>query len=789
MADSLLNTVKQGSQLFRESSEAVSSLGAKSQNAGLTQTPSTPLEAAVVGGTPSQSKMAATPAAMQGQAKKIQLPPSLQLATQQRRQQVDKTVTAEQARANQIAQHLSGLGSLGERVPGLIQKAQETQLSGVSVTPQVDQTQLATLNLSTQDQATLTDNLNILKDPKQKDKHGEALVKVSQLTGKDLSKMDPTTLAATVQSYFTKAPAANLNAAVEAASPATVSLGMLGETPAALGYDTWDSLAQDLGISVPAGGSAAAFLKGMTVKELGQVVDTMKRTGYSTQQEWLSVLNNPTSSLQDRQVARTMLTNMGASGVREAEQRTQTLVDQVQAGNTVTVNLTGTPQTMAVEDVLKSDAVKGAIKVLLNPEDPYYKAVAAANPQLLAWVQKNAEALKEQVKGISSEVSAFATQNASNAKILDSFTLDDNTKKVIGKALFGDSWGAVTSKTYDLSGSTLLNNWAQIPAAEQTQITSAIQIIADAGTPEDVLAFLGSNRDALKNLKLDTQAGITQFKNYWSEQKLIRTIGPTTDLKNPNSTIFDLTGESTDKLTQDAATQSALSAIGFTSKSGITLPTTLSGVTALIPAKSPNMSEMLTSGTLPTSLKDKVTGVNAEMDNFAKNNPDPVVQAVGTAILNKHGTLTKDDVLTLSNQPTFKGNPAALRQLGTLTGQSSALKDAILNAATSQVNSILTANGAPNLAGIVQLGRQDASKRATYVAALNKALSSADESIRSVVQLAITQLTGMQAPAPAVSTKEEKKPTPTISGRGQVGRNGATTATATSGRPRPARGG
>ena len=739
MADSLLNTVKQGSQLYKESSEAVSSLGAKSQSAGLQKAPSTPLEAAVVGGTPSQSKMAATPAGMQGQAKQIKLPPSLQLATQQRRQQVDPRITAEQARADEIAQKLSGLGSLGQRVPALITQAQQTQLQGVQVTPQVDQTQLATLNLSSQDQTTLTDNLNLLKDPAQAAKHPEALVKVSQLTGKDLGKMNPTTLAATVSGFFKKDAATNLGAAVEAASPATVSLGMIGETPTALGYDTWDSLADDLGIKVSEGQSAADSLKKMTVKELGQVVDTMKRTGYSTQQEWMSVLQNPTSSMQDRQVARTMLTNMGASGVREAEQKTQVLVDQVQAGNTVTVNLTGTPQRMSVEDVLKSDAVLGAVSVLLNPESPGYKEVAAANPQLLAWVQKNAAALQDQVKGISNEVSQFATQNAANAKVLDTISFDDKTKDVIGKVLFPDTWGSVSSKKYDLTSSPLLQNWAQIPEGEQTQIKSAIQTIADGGTSEDITAFLNTNRDALKNLKLDTVAGVQQFQGFWSEQKLIRSLGAsgaTTNLANPESFLFDITGESSQKLAQDAATQSALAAIGFKPSSGLTLPADLKTATGLA-AKPSTMASILSSGKLPVSLKDQVKGVNKEMGLFATSG-DTETKAVASAILEKHGPLKNTEINQVVTSAGIVDDISSLRKLESMVGGN--LTWAIRPAALKQVGAKLTESGLPTLMSIVNEANKSPDKTQGYLDKLRGVLSSVDRAAQPDVQKEITRL-------------------------------------------------
>ena len=684
MADSLLNTVKQGSQLYKESSEAVSSLGAKSQDAGLQKTPSTPLEAAVVGGTPSQSKMAGTPAALQGKAVAPKIATSLKLATQQRQQQADPELAAEQKRALELSQKLSGLGSLGQRVPDLIQTAVADKINGINVKPVVDPTTFADLNLSGPNQASLTDALNVLADPSQSnEKQQEAMVTVSNLTKQDLSKMDPTTLSKTVQGFFKQGAAANLEAAVSTATPSSVTLGMLGETPSALGYNSWDALATDLGIKAPEGKTAQDVLKGMSIKELGQMVDTIKRTGFQTQQEWMSVLQDPTSSLQDRQVARTMLTNMGASGVREAEQRTATLTAQVQAGNTVTVNLTGTPQQMSVEDALKSDTVLGAVKVLLNPDSPAYKEVAAANPQLLAWTQKNAAALQDQVKGISNEVSQFATQNAANAKVLDTISFDDKTKDVIGKTLFPDTWGTVSSNKYDLTSSPLLQNWAQIPAADQTQIKVAISTIADGGTPEDIKAFLNTNRDTLKNLKLDTVAGVQAFQSFWSEQKLIRSLGAdgaTTNLTNPDSTLFDITGESKDKLAQDAATQSALAAIGFTPSSGLTLPTDLKTATGLA-AKPSSMANILSSGKLPVSLKDQVKGVNTEMQDFAAGNPDSVTKEVASLILQKHAPLDLNDVYKLT--PKFT-SVADLIKLGTTTGtldklQGTAIRDAAIN--------------------------------------------------------------------------------------------------------------
>jgi len=690
MADSLLNTVKQGSQLFKESSEAVSSL---SQKAGRPEAPTSPMETAVIGGTPSQAKMAGTPAGLQGKVAAPKIATSLKLATQERQAQADPELAADQKRALELSQKLSGLGSLGQRVPDLIHKAVEDKIKGINVKPVVDPTTFADLNLSGPNQASLTDALNVLADPSQSnEKQQEAMVTVSNLTKQDLSKLDPTTLSKTVQGFFKKGAAANLESVVSTATPSFVTLGMLGETPSALGYNSWDALATDLGIKAPEGKTAQDVLKGMSIKELGQTVDTIKRTGFQTQQEWMSVLQDPTSSLQDRQVARTMLTNMGASGVREAEQRTATLTAQVQAGNTVTVNLTGTPQQMSVEDVLKNDTIKGAISVLLDPAKPGYKEVAAANPELLAWVQKNAEVLKDAVQGITDDVSQFATNNAANAQLLNQFFPDEKARNAIGNVLFPGTWGTFSAQKYNLSTAPLLQNWAGIPASEQTQISTAIQTIADGGSAEDIQAFLDTNRDALKNLKLDTVEGVKTFQNFWTEQKLIRSLN-TKDIstaQNANSMYFDITGQSKEKMQQDVDTQAALGPLGFKSSSGLTLssdPTKVTGMVTAIVGMKDLLDPAKNKGQLPVSLKDRIAGVNKEMNDFAATG-DAVTKAISSVILQKHGPLDLADVNKLV--PNFK-TVAELIALGQKTGtldklQDTAIKDAAINELNGKSN-------------------------------------------------------------------------------------------------------
>jgi hypothetical protein len=743
MADSLLNTVKQGSQLFKESSEAVSSL---SQKAGRPEAPTSPMETAVIGGTPSQSKMAGTPAALQGKAVAPRIATSLKLATQQRQQQADPELAADQKRALELSQKLSGLGSLGQRVPDLIQKAVEDKIKGINVKPVVDPTTFADLNLSGPNQASLTDALNVLADPSQSnEKQQEAMVTVSNLTKQDLSKLDPTTLSKTVQGFFKKGAAANLEAAVSTATPSSVTLGMLGETPSALGYNSWDALATDLGIKAPEGRTAQDVLKGMSIKELGQTVDTIKRTGFQTQQEWMSVLQDPTSSLQDRQVARTMLTNMGASGVREAEQRTATLTAQVQAGNTVTVNLTGTPQQMSVEEVLKNDTIKGAISVLLDPAKPGYKEVAAANPELLAWVQKNAEVLKDAVQGITDDVSQFATNNAANAQLLNQFFPDEKARNAIGNVLFPGTWGTFSAQKYNLATAPLLQNWAQIPAAEQTQISTAIQTIADGGTAEDIQAFLTTNRDALKNLKLDTAEGVKTFQNFWTEQKLIRSLS-TKDIstaQNANSLYFDITGQSKEKMQQDADTQAALGPLGFKSSSGLTLSSDPTKVTGMVTG-SVSMKDLLdptkNKGQLPVSLKDRIAGVNKEMQDFAGTIADPALRALASATLQKRGKLSNQEVFELIRTGGFQDNLAAIQQIQKTTGVN--LGSLVFNAAMKDFNTKLTANGLPGtLDRISHDAGMHPEKIQDYLNKLNSMRTSADASIFPDIDKAITDLT------------------------------------------------
>lgn len=740
MADSLLNTVKQGSQLFKESSEAVSSL---SQKAGRPEAPTSPMETAVIGGTPSQSKMAGTPAALQGKAVAPRIATSLKLATQQRQQQADPELAAEQKRALELSQKLSGLGSLGQRVPDLIHKAVADKMNGINVKPVVDPTTFADLNLSGPNQAALTDALNVLSDPTQSnEKQQAAMVTVSNLTKQDLSKLDPTTLSKTVQGFFKKGAAANLESVVSTATPSSVTLGMLGETPSALGYNSWDALATDLGIKAPEGKTAQDVLKGMSITELGQTVDTIKRTGFQTQQEWMSVLQDPTSSLQDRQVARTMLTNMGASGVREAEQRTATLTAQVQAGNTVTVNLTGTPQQMSVEDVLKNDTIKGAISVLLDPAKPGYKEVAAANPELLAWVQKNAKSLKDVVQGITDDVSQFATNNAANAQLLNQFFPDEKARNAIGNVLFPGTWGTFSAQKYNLATAPLLQNWAGIPAAEQTQISAAIQTIADGGTAEDIQAFLTTNRDALKNLKLDTVEGVKTFQNFWTEQKLIRSLD-TKDIstaQNANSMYFDITGQSKETMQQEADTQAALGPLGFKSSSGLTLSADPTKITGMVTGKV-DMKDLLdptkNKGQLPVSLKDRIAGVNKEMGLFATSG-DTVTKAVASAILEKHRPLNNTEINQVVTSAGIVDDISSLRKLESVVGGN--LTWAIRPAALKQVGAKLTESGLPALMSIVNEANKSPDKTQGYLDKLRGVLSSVDRAAQPDVQKEITRL-------------------------------------------------
>lgn len=645
-SDNLLNTVKQGSQLYKESSEATSGLAAK---AGLPQTPSAPMETAVIGGTPSQAKMAGTPAAMRGQAKKIQLPTSLLLATQQRRQQEDPALTQAQEQAAQLSQRMQGLGSLGSRTADMVTNAINTAVNGITVTTQLDESKLPA-NLNSAQKAEATNALKTLTEPTtdaNKQAQMDAAAKAANLLG-----VTPDKLTADFLKDFFKTGEASMNQAISAASLKQVNLGDLQGGAATLGYSDWNSLATDLGITIPAGKSAEDVMSKMTVAELSEVVDTVKRRDFQTQQEWMAVLQDPTSSSSDRSVARTMLRQMGASGVREAEESVAQLTQQVQAANRVTINLTGTPQSVDIKDVLTNDNLKAAVKILLNPDDAAFEAVKKANPQLADWVLDNKQKLQKITLDVSQDATDLVNLNAKNASVFKLDNLDTKTQDAIGKALYPDDWGKISSKQYDLTKSPLLASWSQIPAAARANLGAALSAVADGGSAQDMTDFLNTTRDGLHALGLDTQAGLDQFKAVWAEQKLIRSIGAATD---SSSAFYDFTGMNKDQYNALKAENDALASAGIST--GVTLQ--IDPLTSL-PGRQ-TMQSILTNK-LPQTIKQAVDAATNKLATLAQS-ADPVTQGIAVAIIQNKGPLSPANVTQLAQDLASKPDAAKNLQI------------------------------------------------------------------------------------------------------------------------------
>jgi hypothetical protein len=713
--DSLLSTVKQGSQLFKESAEGTSTLASK---AGLQKAPSTPQETAVIGGTPSQAKMAGTPAALQAgaQAKKPQLPTSLYLATQSRREQT-KAPTAEEAaaldRASQLSQRLANLGSLGQRVPDLVTKGVQQAIDGVPTAPQID-TSAFPANLTPDQQTKLKQDIELVSaptTPENKQAQMDALARVANQTGMKLESLQ----APGAMDKFFKSAAASTAAAIDAATLNAINLGDLPNGAQALGYSNWAELATDLGIQVPEGKSADDVFAGMTVKELGEAVDTVKRTGYQTQQEWMSVLQDPTSSPQDRAVARSILRNMGATGVREAEASVAQLTEQVQAANRISLNLTGTPKSYSLDDLLNKDTLKAAVSILMNPQDPAYKSVSEANPALKNWVDANKEQLAGVIKDVGQDQKDLADLNAKNSQVLKLGGLSQTAIDKIGQHLYKDQWGKITGQEFNLTQAPLLANWSKLPASEQAVIGQALDAISDGGTDADFSAFLNTTRDNLVNLKLNTQEGLAQFKDFWAQNKLLRSIDIST---NPDSALFDLTGYTPETAKVLSNEASALSSLGLAP--GLSLPATVNEAFQRA-GTAKSMDSVLKGSALPATLKDSYKSFNKTVDSLV-NSTDIVVASLAKAVVSNNGPLDKKKLEEVASQvagdKNSEANIAAVEDLERRTGQQfPTVKEAIVNNVTS---GIFQAAGLPALNTLEGTVGNDAAKAGEYAARLRQ---------------------------------------------------------------------
>lgn len=417
MGSSLFDTIKQnGSVLNVARPSGTDATGTSSQlaaSAGLPSAPTAPVQAASIGATPDQAKMAATPNGLRGQSnallRAVKGPRDLQTALRER--QVNSTQTAAEAAAGQVAQQLAGFGSLSAAVPGLVQKAMlnaANQADKTGFIPEqsvLDQKYVQGSAVSKDQFTAAVAAVGAGGLSPQDEEQQLALINqgMGRKTANEVSADEVKNFFGSPVNAADDATAAAVGAVQSGKTPADVTLGQLDPSSFGQGM-TWDQLGKDLG------GLSADAVQKMTVQDLGNALKTMQAKGYSTEAQWRSVLSDPTSSMQERTTARQMLQGLGAQGVTQTEATVAKVTQQVQAANLVTVN--GKQQTIG--DALSSDTTKALIsEILQNPSG----SAAQQNHELLQWATAHAASLQGILSAVDPAQVALAKVGADNAAL------------------------------------------------------------------------------------------------------------------------------------------------------------------------------------------------------------------------------------------------------------------------------------------------------------------------------------------------------------------------------------
>ncbi len=527
----LQQTIKQNGQLFQTSQEEVGNLASA---AGLPATPSTPQETSVIGGTPSQAKMAGTPAQATGNlppqpgpnAVRMAVQGSKDLAIQLREQQVNTQATPQQQAEIQNQQLVSQLGSsLAARVPQMVNNAISagTAAAGTAGNLEVDQSKLPA-NLSDADKTDLARVLQTIGSPvttaNDATAHAQALARANQLLGHDTQHL---LTSADLTNMFMDQGTSIANK-LAGATPESVSIGSL--QPADLGVKSFNDIDQALGL--PPGASAK-----MTVKQLGDAVAAVKAKNYSTADQWRQELADPTTSTQERETARTMLRAMGATGIKEAEAQFSTLRNQVQASNTINFN----GKSMSVDDALSSDNVKATVANYLT--DPAQaKLIQQNNPDLAKWIDANKDALGQYTANIDQETKDFAALQTSNQATLSGIA-DPNLRDTVGKLLHPD-WGQPTAVSY--APPAMLAPGA-VGTQDLASVNAALGSFADSNDTAGMSQLINANPGDLKQIGGgDFATGLKTWADSWKAATVAASVQPNT---SPEQIVQDFFGPGT----------------------------------------------------------------------------------------------------------------------------------------------------------------------------------------------------------------------------------------------------
>lgn len=688
-APSLTDLVKQGGQLFQQPSQPAApqgqpTLAQLASQASQPATPTQPVAAATLGATPNQAAASATPNGQRAQANALQtrVAPQKTLATTLREAQTQSVSDAGTAAGNTLAAQLGNVGSFAQQAAAAAVKAGQAaamQAAGAGlsadpakipagVDPGAWNSAITTLGNSSSAQAD--------KD--------QALAEINQLAGRTTGTEYTADQVATLFAN-TGDTAAATAAQLAGASPDKVTLSMLH--PQDLGVGSWQDLGQMLGVSADA-------VSKMSVADLAAAVKAVQNKGYTTEAQWLGVLTDPSSSMQERSTARSMLAGMGASGITQAEATVQKVSQQAAAANTVTFN----GQSVTIDSIFQKDAsgqspvLAGVVKNILS--EGAGGPTAAANPDLAKWAIAHAGELQTALAALPSSVTDLANVAMQNMQPYAGFS----NPKGMAQA-FGFNPDQVTATA-----------WNQPPIA-----AALAQIASSPSARDGFEKTVGDMKDNGFNPKALSEASYTDLVNaglVGNNPDLYQAKLSAMQQSSAISAIVSTPQASPDTITQDLLGQSAASTVtsvavaDAASRLGVDtgLPSSLGNLGGNAVLLSGHLAQLAKDAGPPDLLGEKVqpslkTQLASASDAAAQAAAnDPVLGGLLSGIKAGGGRLT---VAAVSSQAGGMNDFASLdklssyvTKLGNLTdaeGAGQAVQGAISRLVTSQAGALIAA--------------------------------------------------------------------------------------------------
>jgi len=459
--------------------------------AGLPAAPTTASGTGALGGTPQQQAMAGTPAQKKSVFEAVTKVAGPQGETQLEQARTlrgpAEATTESEAKKALTARIVSSMGTFGAKASEFVDSAMKsvTGTSTAAAPAAVTGTVLATeVDVKDQIIASVPDDkkeavktlLKQLADPNTPKEDIPGLeVSLNTLLGRDVNSMlspeQKRELYTPTAEVLTKTGGTTVAGAIAGSDQKlTISdLTTLGTTPA--------ELASILGIS-------EADVGNLTIGQLQERLTAKGQSEFAPVQATTAGMASGLLSSTERAALRDTLRTLEETGVAGAATQYASLLEDIDKGTTVTIG----NQQFSVEELASSQQMTDIInQYLTNPA--FAKDLAAAEPELVAWIEKNKEALDA---AVVTSVAATTGLKQIQADVAKKFENIPST--VINTLGAGpDSNGFYTKTPTIVEGSTL-DYVTKLPAAERGVAGATLERLAEAGedvskyTPEQIAA-------------------------------------------------------------------------------------------------------------------------------------------------------------------------------------------------------------------------------------------------------------------------------------------------------------